>query len=298
MKLLLIRAVLFSCLLSVLLQCSSDQSKGVVPVQLSAQAIAADTSFLRIVTLTSDMQDVTYNNLRDAHGEPKRIAMHKRVSLLLSRNDKDSSVLAIKLLGFKDVNLYLVHLSQLMSAKGQLAKSGIFLEKLPQAILTEAMQLASTKLGRKYPVIFARQPLAAKQTAQTLGAGDICYDCHYNNCDECGPGMGNEKTNDDDNQDGPGYNCRQNAASKRQSDRAIAVVGLTTGLFGCGWSAGQVATATTVMTIETGPFAPVIGGGVGGIYVTVCAGLAICTFSAVLNGIEADYQTALAQCRN
>jgi hypothetical protein len=70
--------------------------------------------------------------------------MHKRVSLLLSRNDKDSSVLAIRLLGFKDVNLYLVHLSQLMNAKGQLAKSGIFLEKLPQAILTEAMQLAST----------------------------------------------------------------------------------------------------------------------------------------------------------
>jgi hypothetical protein len=52
------------------------------------------------------------------------------------------------------------------------------------------------------------------------------------------------------------------------------------------------------MTIETGPFAPVIGGGVGGIYVTARAGLAIYTFSAVLNGIEADYQTALAGCRN
>lgn len=245
------------------------------------------------------MQDVVYNNLRDAHGEPKRITMHKRVSLLLSRNDKDSSVLAVKMLGFKDVNLYLVHLSQLMSAKGQLAKSGIFLEKLPQTILTEAMRLASAKLGRKYPVIFARQPLAAKQTAKTLGGGDICWQCHYNNCDECAnqidPGTIAE---DGTFEDGPGYNCRRNAENKRQSDRAIAVAGLTTGLLGCGWTAGEVATATTVITIETGPFAPVIGGGVGGIYVTGCAGLAIYTFSAVLNGIEADYQTALAGCPN
>lgn len=67
MKLLFLRAVLISCLLSTLLQCSSDHSKGIVPVQLSAQAIAADTSFLRIVTLTTNMRDVLYNNLRDAH---------------------------------------------------------------------------------------------------------------------------------------------------------------------------------------------------------------------------------------
>lgn len=69
-------------------------------------------------------------------------------------------------------------------------------------------------------------------------------------------------------------------------------------LLGCGWSAGEVATGTTVMTIGTGPFAPVIGGGVGGIYVTGCAGLVIYRFSNALNGIEANYQTALAGCPN
>jgi len=245
------------------------------------------------------MQDVIYNNLRDTHGEPKRLAIHKRVSLLLSRNDKNSSVLAIKLLGFKDVNLYLVHLSQLMSAKRQLAKSRIFLGKLPQAILPEAMRLASTKLGRKYPVIFARQPLAAKQTAKTLGGGDICWQCHYNNCDECGsqidPGT---ITEDGTFEDGPGYSCRQNAASKRERDRNTPASEMAAELLGCGWSAGEVAIATTVMTIGTGPFAPVIGGGVGGIYVTGCAGLIIYRFSNMLNGIEADYQIALAGCPN
>lgn len=239
-----------------------------MPVQLSAQAIAADTSFLRIVTLTSDMRDVVYNNLRDAHSEPKRVAMHKRVSLLLSRNDKDSSVLAVKLLGFKDVNLYLVHLSQITNAKEQLVKSGIFLEKLPQTTWTEATRLASTKLERKYPVVFVRQTLATKQAAKTLGGGDICWQCHYNNCDECGSQIDTGTIAEDGTfEDGPGYNCRRNAGNKRQSDRHIATAGLIAGLLGCGWTAGEIATATTVMTIGTGPFAPVIGGGAGGIYV-------------------------------
>ncbi|MDJ0365440.1 hypothetical protein QMK33_09760 [Hymenobacter sp. H14-R3] len=218
------------------------------------------------------MRDVLYNNLRDAHSEPKRIAMSKRVSLLLSRNDKDSLVLAIKLLSFKDVNQYLVHLSQFTSAKGKLAKSGIFLERLPLSVLTEAPQLASNKLGRKYPVIFAHQPLAAKQTAKTLRNGDICSDCHYNNCDECGPSMNNEEAYNDGT-NGPWYSCRQNAEVKRQSDKNVATSEMIAGLLGCGWSAGEVATYTTGIAIETGPFAPVIGGGVGGIYATGCAGL-------------------------
>jgi hypothetical protein len=60
-----------------------------------------------------------------------------------------------------------------MNAKEQLVKSGIFLEKLPQATLTEATRLASTKLGRKYPVVFVRQVLATKQAAKTLGGGTL-----------------------------------------------------------------------------------------------------------------------------
>jgi hypothetical protein len=201
---------LFSCLLSVLLQCSSDHSKGIVPVQLSAQAIAADTSFLRIVTLTTNMRDVLYNNLRDAHSEPKRVAMSKRVSLLLNRNNRDSLVLAIKLLGFKDVNQYAVQLSQVASAKGQLAKSGIFLEKLPLSILTEATRLASTRLNLKYPVIFARKPESAKPGAKllSLGGTDVCTDCHFNNCDECNSNPRDGELAGDDTYGGGASACR------------------------------------------------------------------------------------------
>lgn len=300
MKLLLIRAVLFSCLLSVLLQCSSDQSKGIVPVQLSAKAIAADTSFLRIVTLTTDMRDVRYNNLRAAHSEPKRVAMSKRVSLLLSRNDKDSLVLAIKLLGFKDVNQYLVHLSQIASAKGQLAKSGIFLEKLPLPVLAEANRLASAKLNLKYPVIFARKPESAKPGAKllSLGGTDVCTDCHFNNCDECNANPRDGEMAGDDTDGGGAIACRDRARAIRQSDINTATAEMAAELLGCGWSAGEVATGTTVMTIGTGPFAPVIGGGVGGIYLTGCAGLVIFAFSATLNKIEVTYQIALAGCPN
>lgn len=73
---------------------------------------------------------------------------------------------------------------------------------------------------------------------------------------------------------------------------------MTVTLQSFGWTAGEVATGTTVMTIGTGPFAPVIGGGVGGIYVTGFAGLVIFTFSATLNKIEVAYQSALAACPN
>ncbi len=213
-----------------------------MPVQLSAQAIAADTSFLRIVTLTTDIRDVLYNNLRDAHSEPKRQAMSKRVSLLLSRNDKDSLVLAIKLLGFKDVNQYLVHLSQIMSAKGQLAKSGIFLEKLPLSTLTEATRLASASLSLKYPVIFARKPESAKQGAKllSLGGTDVCSDCHFNNCDECNANPRDGEQPGDDMPDSGGYSCRAEAGIRRQNAINIATAAWITALFGCGWTGVDV----------------------------------------------------------
>jgi hypothetical protein len=156
------------------------------------------------------MRDVLYNNLRDAHSEPKRVAMSKRVSLLLNRNNRDSLVLAIKLLGFKDVNQYAVQLSQVASAKGQLAKSGIFLEKLPLSILTEATRLASTRLNLKYPVIFARKPESAKPGAKllSLGGTDVCTDCHFNNCDECNSNPRDGELAGDDTYGGGASACR------------------------------------------------------------------------------------------
>jgi len=246
------------------------------------------------------MRDVLYNSLRDAHSEPKRIATSKRIGLLLSRNDKDSLVLAIKLLGFNDVNQYLFHLSQIVSAKEQLAKSGIFLDKLPSPILTEATRLASTKLGRKYPVIFARQPLAAKQTAKTLGGGDICWQCHYNNCDECGsqiePGTIAE---DGTFEDGPSYNCRQNAADTRLNSIRQAENTLWAALPGCGmtaYAAGELACGATMVTIVGAPISPGVGAGVFCFVSVTCATYVVVDYQLKIQQAELVYQDKVANC--
>ena len=264
-----------------------------MPLQLSAKAIAADTSFLRIVTLTTGMRDVLYNNLRDARSEPKRIATSRRISLLLSRNNKDSLVLAIKLLGFKDVNQYLIHLNQLMSAKERLAKSGIFLEKLSKSTLVEACSLASQKIGYKYPVIFSNP------SARTNGTG-ICFDCHFNNCEECGSaGMGNEKENGNDNQDGPGYSCLTNAAAKRQNAIAQAENTFLLAIFGCGgagWAAGEIACGATMVTIVGAPISPGVGAGVFCFVATTCTTFAFVDYRLKIQQAELDYQANRAGC--
>lgn len=287
MKLFLLRAIFLCCLLSVLLQCSSDQSRGLAPLQLSAKAIAADTSFQRVVALTTDMRDVLYNTLRDAHSEPKRLATNKRIRSLLNRNNNDSLVMAIKLLGFRDVNQYLNHLSQLMRAKASLAKLGIFLERTPLPILTEAIQLTSR---HTYPVIF-KKPAAR-------GAGDICYDCRFNNCDECGPGMNNEESNDDE-WDGPGYNCRQSAEAKRQNAIAQAENMFYVAVIGCGgsaWAAGEIACGATMVTIVGAPISPGVGAGVTCFVATTCATFAYVDYRLKIQQAELDYQATIAGC--
>ncbi|RZJ93211.1 MAG: hypothetical protein EOO60_05355 [Hymenobacter sp.] len=246
------------------------------------------------------MRDVLYNNLRDSHSEPKRIATSKRIGLLLSRNDKDSLVLAIRLLGFEDVNLYLIHLSQLMSARERLAKSGIFLEKLPLPVLTEATRLASIKLGRKYPVIFIRKSVAAKEISKTLGAGDICTNCHFNNCDECGSvGINNESDDGSANQDGPGYSCRQNAQAQRQNAIEQAENAFMLAVIGCGgsgWAAGEFACGATMVTIVGAPISPGVGAGVGCFVFTTCTAFAFTDYGLKIQQAELQYQDKVAGC--
>lgn len=218
----------------------------------------------------------------------------------MSRNNNDSLILAIKLLGFEDVNQYLSHLSQLMSAKKRLAKSGVFLERLPQPVLTEAIRLASGKLGLKYPVIFVHKPVAANKAAKTLGGGSICWQCHYNNCDECGSQMENETpAGDGTNEDGPGYNCRQNARARRQNaiDQAYsaAIVALVS-CGGSGWAAGELACGTSVATIIGAPVAPEVGAFVGCAVFIGCSGFVLNDYELKLQQAELEYQANIAGC--
>lgn len=228
--------------------------------------------------------------------------MSKRVGLLLSRNDKDSLVLAIKLLGFKDVNQYLVHLSQILSAKGQLAKSGIFLEKLPLPVLTEANRLASAKLNLKYPVIFGRKPESVKPGAKllSLGGTDVCTDCHFNNCDECNsnPRDGEQPADDTD---GSGASaCRASAAAIRAAKINSQNGRLMTALVGCGVTgvgAGVAACEGTLITVIGGPFSPAVGVGTFCVVAVGCASYAIYQNNLDIMVIEAEYSAAISACQ-
>lgn len=251
------------------------------------------------------MRDVLYNNLRDAQSEPKRVAVSKRIGSLLSRNDKDSLLLAIKILGFTDISQCLVHLNQLMSAKEQLAKSGIFLEILPRPVLTEATRLASARLSLKYPVIFTRKPVAAKQPTKTLsGEGsEICVNCHFNNCNECGintPPKDDEEAGDDTLDGGSGYyNCRQNADAKRQNAIGQAWNTFLLSVIGCGgsgWAAGEIACGSTMVTIVGAPISPGVGAGVFCFVATTCITFAFVDYRLKIQQVELDYQATIAGC--
>lgn len=300
MKLLFLRTILLSCLLSILLQCSSDRTPRPVP-QISAKMLAEDASFIKLVGVYNKFETVVYNSLRDDHSQRVRDLHLRRVSSLLSYQDnRDSVALAIQKMGFTNLRQFKLDILRVDSAKRQLQQNGIQFNELPPKLLAEAYKQASDALGYKYPTIISASSVRrTHRGVTTLGEGSFCTSCHFNNCDECGDvGQDNEESTDDDTQYGAGGNaCRARAESDRSNSRALAFTTVSGLLMGCGWSAGEVAAWATGISIETGPLAPVIGGGAGGIYVTVCAGSAIISLMATLNLIESNYQMALAECR-
>jgi hypothetical protein len=240
--------------------------------------------------------------MRDAHSQTVRKKNREMARILLTCNQQDSVAKGIKLLGFTDLRAYLVSLNKLALANKQLQTKGIILNNLAPAALAQAYRMVSQRSRHIYPPIKAQSASnkVGSATYKTSAYG-ICELCFLNNCDECGEfGEANTQLEQPSNDKGGsgGNPCYDRARVNRESDVDIATVGMAAGLLGCGMTAGEVAGATTVATIATGPLAPVIGGGVGGIYITVCAGSVIIVYSATLNKIEADYQKALAECHN
>lgn len=88
----------------------------IAPATAVAEQLAADTSFVRVVTITNDFQSMVYNNLRDAHSQTVRKKSRETVRWLLACNQQDSVVKGIRLLGFTDLRAYLVSLNKLALA--------------------------------------------------------------------------------------------------------------------------------------------------------------------------------------
>lgn len=223
-----------------------------------------------------------------------RIARSKHIGLLLQNQDnKDSLVAAIHLLGFADLNKFLLTLNRLDTLNMHLVKANIHLGKLPLATLAKAGTLASQKLGHKYPVIFKRP------TTSNARNGDICPDCHYNNCDECGPSANNEKAYDDADNNGPGYSCRQNAQARRSNAVGQADNTLRLAIIGCGgsgWAAGEIACGATMATIVGAPVSPGVGTGVGCAVFIACSAYALKDYELKIQQAELEYQANIAGC--
>ncbi|HET9502341.1 MAG TPA: hypothetical protein VFO93_02285 [Hymenobacter sp.] len=286
MKTSLFKTILFSMLLVLLGQCTSDRPQNLIAPRSTAEQLASNADFVEIVKITNHFQDVIYNNLRDAHSDKVRQLNSQRInSLLNNRQNKDSLILAINYLGFKDFNQFLVDLNKINSLGVKLNKSGICLAKVPSQVLIESFATASKELGHTYPVIFAR-------------GGGFCPDCHFNNCDECGPGQDGEESTDDEG-DGPGYSCRANAEAKKanaiaQAENTCMLAVIACG--GSGWAAGELACGATMVTIVGAPISPGVGVGVGCFVFTTCTAFAYADYRLKIQQAELDYQAAIAGC--
>jgi ABC-type transport system involved in Fe-S cluster assembly fused permease/ATPase subunit len=132
MKTSLFKTVLFSILLVLLGQCTYDRPQALIAPRSTAEQLVSNTDFVEMVKITNHFQDVIYNNLRDAHSDKVRQFNGQRISSLLSnRQNKDSLILAINYMGFKDFNQFLVDLNKINSLGVKLNKSGMGLAKVP-----------------------------------------------------------------------------------------------------------------------------------------------------------------------
>lgn len=288
MKTSLFKTVFFSMLLVLLGQCTSDRPQNLIAPRLTAEQLASNADFVEIVKITNHFQDVLYNNLRSAHSQRVRDASLRRISAMLSHQDnKDSVVMAIRKMGFSDISRFLLDLNQANLFNSKLQRKGIKLTQIQPDLLAEACGLASEGLGHKYPTV----------SPDPLGRDDICEECNFNNCNECGPGQtGGEST--DETEDTGGYSCRSEAGIRRQNSINIASAAFIAALTGCGWTGVDVGLGTTGVLIETGPAAPVFGTVAGVATAGGCMFLATWTYNSAVNIIESTYRTDMAGCRN
>lgn len=144
---------------------------------------------------------------------------------------------------------YLAALHELKTAAASSQSRGISLEKVPVNIATGASQIINRKLGYFYPPIASptvaanflpeKNFEASARNNATNDASGICSDCHFNNCNECGPAAGGgDPTIDTEQGTGPqqGYSCRANAAARRQNAVDQAHSAAIVALFACGGS--------------------------------------------------------------
>ena len=111
-------------ILAILNQCTVKDKQVVPTTILSARSLAADSSFVRVVTVSNDFQTVIYNQLRDVVGRTARKKVNSRTEHLLSANQPDSLLLAIKLLGFENQASCLLGLDKIERAAKQLTARG------------------------------------------------------------------------------------------------------------------------------------------------------------------------------
>lgn len=313
MKALLRFAALICSLLSlaILNQCTSDRPidssvKPMVPL-VSAEQLAADTSFVRIALTSNTFQTVVYNALRDAHSQLLRRQTDIRVQHLLGANQQDSLLLAIKLLGFKEPMQFLSGLGKIGVANKQLKVKGIDLAKLPSDIIAKAYSIVSVKTAYRYPPILPSTSSAKKlaigsPTTQDYTTG-ICELCFLNNCDECGDFGGQNKVDNGDNHGGGGgggASCVQLAQGVRQAKINSENADFVGALLACGGTAvgaGVAVCEGTLITVIGGPFSPATGVGTYCVVYVGCAGYAIWQHQTRLSVIEAEYAQTVAQCK-
>ena len=168
-------------------------------------------------------------------------------------------------------------------------EEGIRLQSLPPSLTLEAFELISKAQNHKYPNIFT------SPNAQSRNG--ICFDCHFNNCDECAPSVANP-TLPNDNPDGPGYPhaCIQRAQTRRESRITTQEIILARELVGCGIAGAGVGGAVCIGTVWFPPLGAAAG--IAGFCITTggCGFLSFVQYRSEVATIEAEYQQDRASC--
>jgi len=296
-------SLLFIGWVATLSQCSTGKRPVIAPATAFAEELAADTSFVRIVSVASDFQSVIYNNLRDAHSQLVRKKNREAVQRLLVCNQQDSLIEGIKAFGFTDVHAYLISLNKIQSATKQLRAKGLVLDKIPLAALEQAYQMVSRRSGYVYPPIKTQN--ASSKSANSAGSKvtnyGMCELCFMNNCDECRDydGGSTQLQQPSDDSGSGGASCRTNAAARRQNSIDQAHSAAVLNLFTCGgsgWAAAEIACGTTVATIVGVPVAGEVGAFVGCAVFIGYSGFVLNEYGLKLQQAELEYQASLSGC--
>jgi len=182
--------LLFLLLPALPFSCTKEKTPELTPSSVTAQQLAADASFVRMVEANTQLTGILYGKLRGLGADEARREMMTRVRGLLGNPTNANVLRAMQGMGFETPAQFAALTNELLRSSHEVEERfGEYRKRTDGKVLDEAYRL-SLRLGN---ATLTQYWFRAKAAQRSPGQGTFCPECHFNNCDDCNSGGGSSE---------------------------------------------------------------------------------------------------------